>query len=79
MDLLSSRLAWSTEREFQDSQGYTEKPLSQTNKQTELKSHPHYYWETGRPVAGGTFGESCIINPDLPGPEICGYVAKSKI
>jgi hypothetical protein len=33
---LSSRPAWSTQSEFQDSQGYTDKPCLEKNKQTEL-------------------------------------------
>jgi hypothetical protein len=32
---VSSRPAWSTEREFQDNQGYTEKLLFSTNKKTQ--------------------------------------------
>jgi hypothetical protein len=31
-DLLSSRPTWSTDQEFQDSQGYTEKPYLKVKK-----------------------------------------------
>jgi hypothetical protein len=41
---LSSRPAWSTKREFQDSQGYTEKPcLEKPKKKKKKRKEKEYY------------------------------------